>query len=504
MELQQIKLFKHFFRLNHFVYLDNNATTMVSNRVRRVMNRVLKECFGNPSSLYEIGRKSGRIIEEARQSLAHAINADAQELYFTSCATESNNAVLKSLADYYYPEKNKIISLPIEHPSVLNTLEFLKTRGIVVEYCPVDGHGRVKAAELAKLIDDKTFLICCMLANNETGTIQDMRAIAKIAGTRRIPIMSDCVQALGKIPVDVHALGIDYASFSAHKVYGPKGIGALYLKRGSPFMPFLHGGHQENGMRAGTESLHNIAGFGAACRDIGKLLALAEHIGMLKQDFIARLGEIKKDCIINSPKEDCLDNTVSVTFPNVKNAELLTVLDSYGIAVSAGSACSAQDDKPSKTLKAIGLSDKATKETIRFSLGHATSMRDIRHAVRVLKNYFLGKTLFVNMIDSAQVDDAYLSDTCRKFIIDVRPQFLRKMVACLPNSHEMSFARLEKHLAEIPKDKDILVVCHTGDLSYVVAYYLKTKGFDRVASLRDGVVGWRNQRAMASRGDMAL
>ena len=263
MEIQQLEFLKHLSRFKRNVYLDHNATTKVSSRVRRKMNHVLKYCYGNPSSLYGIARESACILEDARQKVADSIHADSHEIYFTGCATESNNAVLKSVSNHYYTKKKKIISTPIEHPSVINTLEFLKTQGIVVEYCPVDRHGRVLLAELERLIDDDTFLICCMLANNEIGTIQDIPAISKIAHAHNVLLLSDCVQALGKIPIDVHEWAIDYASFSAHKLYGPKGVGAIYVKNGSPLTPFMHGGHQENGMRAGTESLHlKSKGFG--------------------------------------------------------------------------------------------------------------------------------------------------------------------------------------------------------------------------------------------------
>ena len=294
MEIQHLEFLKHLLHFKRYVYLDHNATTSVSSLVRRKMNHVLKYCYGNPSALYGLARKSAAIMEEARKQVADAIHADAYEIYFTGCATESNNAVLTSLSNHFYPKKKKIISLPIEHPSVINTLEFLKKQGIVVEYCPVDQQGRVLLAELEKRIDGETFLVCCMLANNEIGTIQDIAAITRIAAKHDVLVLADCVQALGKIPIDVHGWGIDYASFSAHKLYGPKGVGALYVKQGSPFAPFMHGGHQESGMRAGTESLHNIAGFGAACQDVPKLLAHTEQIRVLKGQLIQRLKGINR------------------------------------------------------------------------------------------------------------------------------------------------------------------------------------------------------------------
>lgn len=494
MEIQQLEFIKHLFRFKRFVYLDHNATTSVSRHVRRKMNHVLKQDYGNPSSLYGIARKSAEIMGKAREQVADAIHADPHEICFTGCATESNNAVLKSVSNYFYPQKKKIISTPIEHPSVINTLEFLKTQGIVVEYCPVDRQGRVLPAELEKLIDEDTFLICCMLANNEIGTIQDIPAIMKIAKQHNVLVLSDCVQALGKIPVDVHGLGIDYATFSAHKLYGPKGVGAIYIKQGSPFKSFIHGGHQENGLRAGTESLHNIAGFGVACRDVNKLLTRTKQIRELKHQFIQQIREIKPDCVINSPEEDCLPNTISITFPNVNNAGLLAMLDYHGVAVSSGSACNTGEDKPSHVLKAIGLSDETVRETIRISLGCNTTARDIRYTTKVVQDCVNGRTPVVYMITPAQLNETILFDE-QTYVLDVRPPDHRRKFKGLPNSHEVPSLSVEKYLDQLPKDKQILVVCPGGGLSFVVAYYLKAKGFKHITNLIGGLDGWRKRHS---------
>ena len=482
MEIQYLEFIKHLFRFNRQVYLDHNATTPVSSRVQKKMDQVLKYHYGNPSSFYGIGRKSAEILEDARQQVASAIHAHSHEVYFTACATESNNAVLKSVTAHFHPNKNKIVSMPIEHPSVMNTLAYLATQGVVVELCPVDSQGRVLLAELENRVDDDTFLVCCMLANNETGVIQDLRAVTKIARQHGALVLTDCVQALGKIPIDVHALDVDYASFSAHKLYGPKGIGALYVKQGNPFTPLLHGGHQESGLRAGTESLHNIVGFGAACQDVDKLLADAVRIRTLKRQLIQRLKEIKPDCVINSPEteSECLPNTLSITFPGVENAGLMGMLDYRGIAVSAGSACSTGEDTPSHVLKAIGLSDQAARETIRISLGPDTSARDIWYMAKVTKDFIEGRVSFVNMITSAQLNENILFDE-NIFILDVRPPNDRERVRGLPNSHEVNPVFVEKYLKQLPRDKQILVYCPGGGLSVMISYYLKAKGFKRVA-----------------------
>jgi cysteine desulfurase len=235
----------------------------------------------------------------------------------------------------------------------MSTLEFLESKGIRVEYCPVDQKGRVKIDELENMVNEEAFLICVLFANNETGVVQDISTISRIAKKHGVLVFSDSVQALGKLEVDVKKLGVDYASFSAHKIHGPKGIGGLFIKRGSPFIPLIHGGHQEYGIRAGTESLHNIAGFAAACTDIEEMLTKSEDIRRLKQYLVDEISKIKGDVVVNSPQEECLPNTVSITFSGVNNAVFMAMLDHNGISVSAGSACNTQDDKPSHVLKSI-------------------------------------------------------------------------------------------------------------------------------------------------------
>ncbi|MBL6449559.1 cysteine desulfurase [Fulvivirga sp. 29W222] len=369
------------------VYFDHNATTHIAAPVRSVMNRVLKSYWGNPSSGYAKGKMSAQIIEKAREQVAAAIGAHSHEVYFASCATESNNAILKTVSNHFSPEKNKVISTPIEHPSVMNTLEYMKTQGIDVQYCPVDKSGRVVLEEMEAMIDDKTSLVCCMLANNEIGTIQDVKKIAAMARAKGALVFSDCVQALGKIPIDVKDLDVDYATFSAHKLYGPKGIGAWYARISCPLEPYIHGGHQEEGMRAGTESIHNIAGFGEACKHVNKLVTFSRQNESLKHTFIKELKGIKNDIIINSPEEHCLTNTINLTFPGIGSGEMMKMLDYHGIAVSAGSACSTSSNKPSHVLKAIGLTDEAAQESIRISFGSTTKSKHIKYTLKVIKQY---------------------------------------------------------------------------------------------------------------------
>jgi len=373
----------------NYVYLDNNATTAVSKNVRRKMRQALKYYWGNPSSSHYSGKRASQLLENSRRHVAEAIHAYSHEVYFTGSATESNNTVIKSLYGHFSPGRKKIISSPVEHPSVINTLEFLKTKGAEVQYCPVDQAGRIEMHKLENMLDSNTFLICCVYANNETGTIQNIRDITALAKSKDVLVLSDCVQALGKIKVDVKELGVDYASFSAHKLYGPKGVGALYARISSPLKPFIHGGHQEEGIRAGTESVHNIAGFAAACSDIHKYLPAYEKTEKLKSYFISELKKIKADVVINSPLQGCLPNTISITFPGFSSQELMMMLDYYGIAVSSGSACSSQLNKTSHVLKAIGLTEKSASETLRISFGKDTSKSEIKYTLSILKKYLL-------------------------------------------------------------------------------------------------------------------
>ncbi|HEX2955573.1 MAG TPA: aminotransferase class V-fold PLP-dependent enzyme [Chitinispirillaceae bacterium] len=491
--IQLVELLKLLFGIRRHVYLDYNATTIASSNVRKRMKTVLKKYAGNPSSLHESGKKAAEVIEVARRNLAETIHADPSEIIFTGCATESNNTVLKSLFDLYYPEKRRIISLPIEHPSVINTMKYLRSKGLEIMYCPVAANGRVQLDVLEKMIDDSTFLICCMLANNEIGTIQDVRKVVEIASKRNVRVFSDCVQAFGKIPVDVKSLGMDYASFSAHKVYGPKGVGALYVKKGSPVTPLLHGGHQEQGFRAGTEAVHAIAGFGEASRFIDKHAAHYERLQKLKQILIKEVKRMRPDCVVYSPETECLSNTISLRFPGIKNEILLGMLNYYGIEVSAGSACSSGEDKPSYVLKSIGLSDDEARETIRVSMGSFTTNKDIRYMIKVLNSYFKGKALYVNNVSAEELKRKMFSEPGSVVVLDIRPEFQRKKLPGPKNFTAIHYSEIEKNLHCIPRNKHIVIACETGKLSFVTAYTLKSKGYTFVSSLKVGIRGWNNQ-----------
>ncbi len=479
------------FRFRRQVYLDNNATTPVSATVRRRVDDVLRRCYGNPSSLYRAARDAAIVLDESRRAVARAIGAaEADEIVFTGSATEANNTALNAAFDHHYPRRKKIVSTPIEHASVLETLDHLASRGAEVAFCPVDRQGRLELSALRERVDGDTLLVSAMLANNEIGTLQEIATIAEIARQAGALMHSDCVQALAKIPVDVAALGVDYAAFSAHKIHGPKGVGCLYTRAGSPLSPFIHGGHQESGLRAGTEGLHNIAGFAAACEGIDEALEKAPGIERRKLELAEELRRAKPEMVVNSPADRCLPNTLSVTFPGVSNALFMAALDHRGVSVSAGSACDTQEDAPSHVLSAIGRSDEEARQTLRISLSSATSDRDVRYASQVFADYLSGGDRRIHVLLPAQLDETILFDE-GTYILDVRFEYERKMQKGLPNSHEIVMLQAKKYFPQIPRDRHLLVVCQNGPNAPFVAYQLRAHRFKNVSILLTGLTSWR-------------
>ncbi len=478
------------FRYRRTIYLDNNATTEVSKKVVKKMHEVLKNNYANPSSLYKISHSAAILLDESREAVANVINARKEEITFTGSATEANNTILKSLFEQHYPVKNKIISTPIEHPSVRTTLEYLESKGADIVYLKVDERGQVSPEELKNEIDGKTILVSCMFVNNEIGSILPIPELAKICNENSVPIMVDCVQAFGKVSIDVKKLGIDYASFSAHKIRGPKGIGALFVKTGNEITPLVHGGHQENGLRAGTEGVHNIAGFAEAAKDISALLLNNDKLDSLRNMFINGIKNIFPSAVINTDTKTSVPNTLSVTFPGINNALLLAALDFRGIAVSAGSACNTQENTPSHVLKSIGLSDKSTQETLRFSLPGNITQKDIKYVLEALKECLNENDESIKMLNPSQFDESMLFHD-ETYILDIRFDYDRISIKGMPNSHEASFWRVNKYLNLIPQNKNIVVICQTGVNSPLVAYYLRKKNFKNLNFIMGGMLGWK-------------
>ena len=372
--------------MEKLIYLDHGATTKVDDRVLNKMLGYFSINYGNPSSAYFLGRRSKRAIEEAREVAAQNIGAKNKEIYFTSCGSESDNLALKGIA---YANKHRgkhIITSKIEHPAILNTCKNLERQGFNITYLNVDRNGFISLEELENSIRVDTILISIMFANNEIGTIQPMEKIGRIAKLNNIYFHTDAVQAIGNIRVNVKELGIDIFSMSAHKFYGPKGVGALYVREGVDFERIQDGGQQEKGKRSGTENVAGIVGLAEAIKYAYKELDYNNvKILNLRNYFITKLKENFNGIKINGDLEKRLPGNINVSFPNVDGGQLLLQLDEYGICASAGSACSTGSSKPSHVLTSIGLSKEEAAGTLRFTLGKENTKQEIDYTISVLK-----------------------------------------------------------------------------------------------------------------------
>jgi cysteine desulfurase len=367
------------------VYLDYNATTPLRPEVREAMIRDF-DIFGNASSMHGAGRLAQHRVEEAREAVGALIGAPAETITFTSGGSESNNTVFETMRTLGSGPDGKvlasgrtgIITTAIEHPCVLNSASYLKSLGFPVHFLSVDEYGRVNIDELKAHLNENTLLVSVMMANNETGTVQDIKEISRMVKAHGAFMHSDGVQATGKIPVDVEYLGVDYFTISAHKIYGPKGIGALYIRKKAPVFPLIHGGHQEDGRRAGTYNNIGILGFGKAAelarRDLASYMNHVRPLKeQLKKGFLEKVPNIK----INGHLDYTVPNTLNVSFPGAEGESILLSLDIMGIEVSTGSACASGSLEPSHVLIALGVGPELAHGSIRFSLGWGTTAEDI-------------------------------------------------------------------------------------------------------------------------------
>ena len=367
-------------------YFDNAATTKVKEEVLKEMFPYFSVEYGNPSSMYSIGRSSRRAIETARKRVAELINCKPKEIYFTSCGSESDNMALKGIAYANKEKGNHIITSKIEHPAILNSCKTLEKQGYRITYLNVDEEGNIDISELENSINEDTILISIMFANNEIGTIEPIEQISKIAKKHNIIFHTDAVQACGNIKIDVKDMGIDMLSLSGHKINAPKGVGALYVREGIEFDRFLDGGHQEKNKRAGTENVAEIVGLGKAC-EIAKN-NLESHINKLKElrDFYINQVEEKIENIkLNGPRDNRLPGNANISFKEVNGSELLLKLDEKGICASAGSACSTGSSSPSHVLTSIGLDSKMAEGTLRVSFSEENSKEDVEYLVENLE-----------------------------------------------------------------------------------------------------------------------
>ena len=371
-----------------FVYLDHTATTPTSPEVLNAMMPYFGEIFGNPSSVYSFSRKSRTAISKAREQIANALNADPSEIYFTGSGTEADNWALKgTLEKAKISGKNHIITTAIEHHAILHTCEYLKkVEGAEVTYLPVDSEGFVNVDDVKKAITDKTAVVSVMFANNEVGTIEPVAEIGALCRERKIPFHTDAVQAAAHLKIDVKAMNIDMLSMSAHKMYGPKGVGALYLRKGLRPENFVHGGAQEHGRRASTENIAGIVGFGAAMEILQGRLENDIAVNSARRDRLIKgiLERIPHAKLNGATGTHRLPNNINFSFIGVEGETLLLDLDAKGISASTGSACSSESLDPSHVLLALGLKHEMAHGSLRFTIGRLTTDEQIDYVLDVL------------------------------------------------------------------------------------------------------------------------
>ncbi len=367
------------------IYFDNAATTKVREEVFNEMRPFLESQYGNPSSIYTIARESKVPMEKAREQVAKALGAEPMEIYFTGSGTEADNWAIKSIAESKKSKGNHIITTNIEHHAVLHTCEYLEKNGYEVTYLPVNENGLVTAEQVKDAIKDETILISIMFANNEIGTIMPIKEIGKIAKEKGILLHTDAVQAVGHVPIDVNELNIDLLTLSAHKLYGPKGVGALYARKGIVLRPFIHGGAQERGRRAGTENVAGIVG-------LGKAIELMEEemeeeitrLTALRNRAIDGLTSKIPYCRLNGDRDSRLPGNLNLSFEFIEGESMLLLLDMKGIAASSGSACTSGSLDPSHVLLAIGLPHEKAHGSLRISLGRYNTKEEIEYLIETL------------------------------------------------------------------------------------------------------------------------
>lgn len=367
------------------MYLDNSATTKVSKEVLKEMEPYFAEEFGNPSTLYSVGRESKKALDLARQRVADSINAKPEEIIFTSGGSESDNLAIKGIAFKLQKKGKHIISTEIEHPAVKESLHFLESLDFKVTYLPVYEEGIIRIEDLKEAITDETILITVMHGNNEIGTIQPIEEIGKIAREKGIKFHTDAVQTFGKIEVDVEKLNVDLLSLSSHKINGPKGVGALYIKKGTRVVPLIHGGGQERGIRSGTENVSGIVGFGKACEiAVENLDAHYEKQIKIRDELIEKVLDKVPEAHLNGDRNTRLPNLVNFRFKAIEGESLILLLDAKGYQTSTGSACSSKTLEASPVLTALGLDPVDVHGSLRISLAPESDEFDIDEFVEAI------------------------------------------------------------------------------------------------------------------------
>jgi cysteine desulfurase NifS len=375
------------------VYLDNNATTQVADEVREAMLPHLGLEHGNPSSIHGLGRSAKEAVDNARRQVAKLLGTQPRRIVFTGSGSEADNLAIKGAAFALRDRGNHIITTTIEHPAILNTCRFLEGQGYIITYLEVDEFGYLHPEKLRDAMKAQTILVSMMMANNEVGTVLPIKELCAIAHEKGALFHTDAVQALGKIKVDVGELDVDMLSLSAHKLHGPKGIGALYIKKGLKVEPVVHGGGQEGGLRAGTESVPAIAGLGRAAELAMYALPEAEHIKEMRDRLEDGIRNLVPNAKLNGHSDKRLPNTLNLTLPGLRGESVVIAMDRYGIALSSGSACKSGSPEPTHVLIAMGKSVEEAHCSVRFSLSRYTTDDDIEQTLRALKEVLKDKEI---------------------------------------------------------------------------------------------------------------
>jgi len=369
--------------MKDFIYLDHNATTPIDPGAVAVMKNIMEEEFGNPSSGYFLGTRAKQKVEQAREEMAGLLHCETEEIVFTSGGSESNNMVLKGLIDLRRPGNFHVVTSAVEHPAILNPALFLLELGVDVTILPVDSNGRIDPEDLRKAIRPKTALISVMLANNETGTLQPIREISMIAREHNIPFHTDAAQAVGKLPVNVGELGVDFLTVAGHKLYAPKGVGVLFIKQGRNLTPLIHGGGQERGLRSGTENTILTVGLGEACRVArSRLMDDRIHMATLRDRLQHMLFEEIDGLVLNGHPLERLPNTLNVSVPGIEGAKILEGLPR--LMASTGAACHDRTVKLSHVLSAMGVAPEIGMGALRFSVGRSNTVDQIEEAAAMI------------------------------------------------------------------------------------------------------------------------
>ena len=373
------------------IYMDHAATTSTHPEVIRAMQPYFHDKFANPSGIYSIAKENHRVIEDSRQMIADTLHARKNEIYFTAGGSEGDNWALKEIADVYKKKGKHIITTKIEHHGILHTCEYLEQHGFDVTYLDVDTNGRVDLEQMERAIRKDTILISVMFANNEIGTMEPIELIGKIARNHHILFHTDAVQAYGQVPIDVEQLQIDLLTASGHKFRGPKGTGFLYAKEGIKMQSYIHGGAQEQGLRAGTENVPGIVGLATAAYIADATMERRlKYETEIRDYMIQQILETIPYCRLNGHRRNRLPNNINISFEFIDSGALLIMLDTLGICASGGSACTSASRKPSHVLQAIGLSDELSRGTIRLTIGEETTKKDADYVIACIKELVEG------------------------------------------------------------------------------------------------------------------